>query len=56
MNSHELSLEMRGQLGDRKAVTFDDALDFVAIILAVGGLFEVEEPGVPAGYLDTLVP
>ena len=51
----QLALKMRRQLGDLDAVGGADALDLVGIVLALGGLLEIEQPCVPGRDLDALV-
>ncbi len=52
MDRDELALEVRRELADRDAGLGADAGDLVAIILAVGGALEVDQPAVPRRHLD----
>ncbi len=55
MHGHELSLEMRRQLGDLDAVLLGGTPHFIAIRLGFGRLLEIDEPWIPACDLHALV-
>ena len=55
MRGYKLSLQMRGKLRYRKACLAHHAYHFIAVILALGRLLQVEEPRVPTGNLHPLV-
>src|SRR5437899_500291 len=52
MHGHQLTLQMRGQLGHLEPALRQDALYFVTVGLALGGLLEVEQSRVPGRDLD----
>src|SRR6266516_992305 len=54
MDGHQLTLQMRRQLGDLEAALGEDAFYLVTVGLALGGFREVEQAGIPAGDLDAL--
>ena len=51
----QLALQVARELGQRDAGILERALDLVAVGIALGGLGEVEQPGVPARDLHPLV-
>src|SRR5262249_44164842 len=55
MHGNELPLQVCRELGDREAVLTGDACDLVAVSLAFGGAFEIEEARVPRRNLHPLV-
>ncbi len=55
MHGDELPLEMGRQLGDGQPVLCHRAFHLVAIGIGLGGLGEVEQPPVPARYLNAFI-
>ena len=55
MDRHELTLEVRRKLGYFEAARRSNSPDFIAVCLAVSGLFEIEKAGVPRRNLHAFV-
>ena len=55
VHGHQLALHVGGKLGDLEAEVGQDALDLVAVGVALGGQLQVEEAAVPGGNLHAPV-
>src|SRR6202008_3438483 len=55
MDSNELALEVRRKLRDHQPLIGQDFAHGIAVVLALGGLLQVEQTAIPGRNLDTLV-